>query len=91
MTKTQQSTTAAGKGKQCNRRHDDGNGQLGDGKRQQGKRQHDEMATGNITTAKGSRVSGGMTMATGGTTLTRGSWATGGTTMATGGTTMARG
>ena len=49
MTKTQQSTTAAGKGKQGDRRHDDGNGrhddskgQHGDGKRQQGDRWYDD-------------------------------------------------
>ena len=49
MTKTQQSTTAAGKGKQGDRRHNDGDGRHddskgrhGDGKRQQGDRRHDD-------------------------------------------------
>ena len=46
MTKTQQSTTAAGKGKQGNRRHDDGDGWHDNGKGQQGVRRHDKM--GNV-------------------------------------------
>ena len=49
MTKTQQSTTAAGKEKQGDRRHDDGDGRHddskgrhSDGKRQQGDRRYDD-------------------------------------------------
>ena len=48
LTKTQQSTTAAGKGKQGDRRqedgdgqHDDSTGRHGNGKRQQGDRRYD--------------------------------------------------
>jgi ATP-dependent RNA helicase DeaD len=42
VTKTQQSTIAAGKGKQGDGWHDDGKRQQGDGKRQQGIRRHDD-------------------------------------------------
>jgi hypothetical protein len=92
-----------GKGKQGNRRHDDGygrhddsKGRHGDGKRQQGDRRHDN-GNGQHDNGKGQQgTSGGMTTTTGGTTTgvtstARGSRATGGTTTATGSTTTARG
>ena len=66
VTKTQQSTMAAGKGKQGDGWHDDGNGRHDDGKGQQGVRRHDD-GDGRHDDGKGrqgGRATGGTTMAT---------------------------
>ncbi len=90
MTKTKQSTTAAGKGKQGERRHDNGDGRHDDGKGQQCVRRHDN---GDERHDDGKGQQGDRWHDDGdgrhdnwrhdGTTMARGSRATGGTTTVT--------